>query len=59
MQIAVITPTILFVGDENEPVIEPFLSPPRTNSEAAMVVEVCALHYVSVKLSSIFGTIHI
>ena len=27
MQIAVITPTILFVGDENEPVIEPFLLP--------------------------------
>ena len=26
-----LAPTILFVGDENEPVIEPFL-PPRTNS---------------------------
>ena len=48
MQIAVITPlaarstpAILFVGDENEPVIEPFL-PPRTNSGRAIVmVEVC------------------
>ena len=52
-------PAILFVGDENEPVIEPFLCPPRTNSVVAMVVEVCALQDVSVKLSSILGTIHI
>ena len=35
------SPTILFVGDENEPVIEPFL-PPRTNSGRAIVmVEAC------------------